>query len=217
MIRVAGFLLLLLAASAYAESLTGRVITVNDGDTLILRIADRQPVKVRLAGIDAPEYNQPYGKAARRALSAWVSGRTVQVTVYSRDDYGRVVGTLDVSSQNVEAALVKQGAAWVYRRYNRNPHLLELEAQAKAAHRGLWALPEDQRIPPWVWRRHDKKTGSLTTTSSASTPPSGCGAKRTCSEMSDCKEAQFYLKSCGVKRLDRDQDGTPCERLCKDQ
>ncbi|HCB13186.1 MAG TPA: hypothetical protein DEP36_06405, partial [Gammaproteobacteria bacterium] len=143
MIRVAGFLLLLLATSAYAESLTGRVITVNDGDTLILRIADRQPIKVRLAGIDAPEYNQPYGKAARRALSAWVSGRTVQVTVYSRDDYGRVIGTLDVSSQNVEAALVKQGAAWVYRRYNRNPHLLELEAQAKAAHRGLWALPED--------------------------------------------------------------------------
>lgn len=216
MVRVIGLLLLLLAASTHAETLTGQVVKVNDGDTLMLRTADQRLIKVRLADIDAPEYNQPYGKAARRALSALVSGRTVQVTVYHRDDYRRIVGALDVSGQDIEATLVEQGAVWVYRRYNHHSRLVELEAQAKASRRGLWALPENQRIPPWTWR-HGGKTGVPTATSSTSKPISGCGTKRTCDEMSDCEEARFYLKTCGLKRLDRDQDGIPCESLCKDQ
>lgn len=39
--------------------------------------------------------------------------------------------------------------------------------------------------------------------------------KRRCSEMRDCAEAVFYLRECGVKGLDRDGDGVPCESLCK--
>lgn len=215
MVRAIGLILLLPAIFVHAEELIGQVIKVNDGDTLMLRIADRRPVKVRLAGIDAPEYSQPYGRAARRALSALISGRTVHVTVYSRDDYGRIIGALDVSDQDIEAALVEQGAAWVYRRYNRNPRLVELEAQAKAARRGLWALPENQRIPPWEWRHGGKTEASVV--SSTSSTIGGCGAKHTCGEMTHCDEAQFYLKNCGVKRLDGDQDGIPCENLCRDR
>jgi len=219
MVRVIGLILVwLLATSAHTEELTGQVIKVNDGDTLTLRIAGQRPVKVRLAGIDAPEYDQPYGKTARRVLTAIVSGRTVRVNTRSRDDYGRIVGTVTLSGQDIEAALVERGAAWVYRRYNRNPRLVDLEAQAKAARRGLWALPESQRIPPWEWR-HSGKTGaaSSTASSSKSVIPSNCRTKRTCSEMRDCEEAYFYLKTCGLKRLDGDQDGVPCENLCEQQ
>jgi deoxyribonuclease-1 len=42
-----------------------------------------------------------------------------------------------------------------------------------------------------------------------------CGTKRYCKEMSSCEEAQFYLKECGLKSLDRDKDSVPCEALCK--
>jgi len=42
-----------------------------------------------------------------------------------------------------------------------------------------------------------------------------CGNKHKCSEMKSCEEAYFYLEVCGVKRLDRDKDGIPCEKLCK--
>ena len=97
MVRVIGLIIGLLATSVHAEELTGQVIKVNDGDTLILRIAGQRPVKVRLAGIDAPEYDQPYGKTARRVLTAIVSGRTVRVNTRSRDDYGRIVGTVTLS------------------------------------------------------------------------------------------------------------------------
>lgn len=215
MVRAIGLILLLLTTSAHAEELTGQVIKVNDGDTLTLRIAGQRPVKVRLAGIDAPEYDQPYGKTARRALAAIVSGRTVRVNARSRDDYGRIIGTVTLSGQDIEATLVERGAAWVYRRYNRNPRLMDLEAQAKAARRGLWALPESQLMPPWEWRHSGKTGASSTASSSRSATPSGCGTKRTCGQMRNCEEARFYLKTCGLKRLDGDQDGVPCENLCE--
>jgi len=42
-----------------------------------------------------------------------------------------------------------------------------------------------------------------------------CGEKKYCSQMSSCDEAYFYLNKCGIKSLDRDKDGIPCESLCK--
>ncbi|HHW7578590.1 TPA: excalibur calcium-binding domain-containing protein [Mannheimia haemolytica] len=41
-----------------------------------------------------------------------------------------------------------------------------------------------------------------------------CGGKRYCSEMNNCAEAKFYLRQCGIKSLDRDRDGIPCESIC---
>ncbi len=41
-----------------------------------------------------------------------------------------------------------------------------------------------------------------------------CGQKKYCKQMTSCKEAYFYLKKCGIKRLDRDKDGIPCEKIC---
>jgi hypothetical protein len=37
--------------------------------------------------------------------------------------------------------------------------------------------------------------------------------KKYCSQMTYQMEAQFYLNSCGVKRLDADKDGVACEDL----
>jgi len=45
-------------------------------------------------------------------------------------------------------------------------------------------------------------------------PSYKCGTKTKCSQMSSCEEAMFYLKQCGVTRLDRDKDGIPCESIC---
>lgn len=38
-----------------------------------------------------------------------------------------------------------------------------------------------------------------------------CGGKTYCREMTSCAEAYFYLQTCGVRRLDADRDGVPCE------
>jgi len=108
----------------------------------------------------------------------------------------------------VSADLVRRGSAWVYRRYTDDPGLLALERDARAQQRGLWALPESERIPPWTWRHGDRGAA-------AASPTSKCGAKTYCREMTTCAEARFYLEKCGLKRLDGDGDGTPCESLCR--
>ncbi len=68
------------------------------------------------------------------------------------DRYGRAVGRVRVGAVDVNAEMVRRGAAWVYQRYTRDPALLRTEAEARTARRGLWALPEAQRVPPWEWR-----------------------------------------------------------------
>jgi hypothetical protein len=42
-----------------------------------------------------------------------------------------------------------------------------------------------------------------------------CGAKRTCGQMDSCEEAQFHFSQCGLSRLDGDNDGVPCEKICR--
>jgi hypothetical protein len=44
---------------------------------------------------------------------------------------------------------------------------------------------------------------------------STCGAKRYCGQMTNCAEAQFYFRQCGLTRLDGDRDGVPCEEICR--
>ena len=44
-----------------------------------------------------------------------------------------------------------------------------------------------------------------------------CSDKRTCGQMLSCDEAKFYLSKCGVKSLDRDHDGIPCNSLCRNR
>ena len=200
-----------------AETMTGRVVGISDGDTLILRVDGGERMGVRLAGIDAPELDQPYGATAKQALATLARDRTARVEVVDRDEYGRLVGTVQVGGRNVNAALVEQGAAWVYRRYNRDPQLLVLEDRARSARRGLWGLPIQQRIPPWDWRRQNAGTTNPSTRSRADRPIAlfRCGAKRTCREMASCEEAKFYFDVCGLKRLDGDGNGIPCETLCR--
>jgi endonuclease YncB( thermonuclease family) len=146
-------LLLTLSSPALAEELRGRVVGITDGDTLTLLTPERREVKIRLAEIDTPESRQPFGTRARQALSDLTFRRDVRVDVQDTDRYGRSVGRVYADGVDVNAEMVRRGAAWVYRRYSHDPALLVLEQEARQARRGVWALPESQRTPPWEWRR----------------------------------------------------------------
>ncbi|MDO9708421.1 thermonuclease family protein [Paracraurococcus lichenis] len=146
----------LVAPPALAADLTGRVVGITDGDTLTLLTPDRRQTRIRLAEIDTPERGQPYGSRAREALSGLAFGRPARVTVADTDRYGRTVGRVVVAGKDVNREMVRLGAAWVYRAYSRDPALPAVEAEARAARRGLWGLPEAERMPPWEWRRTPK-------------------------------------------------------------
>ena len=206
-----------------AVEYSGRVVGISDGDTLTLLVPDGssyKQVKIRLAEIDTPESKQPYGTRARQALSDLVFNKQARVVVETTDRYGRTVGRVYVDNVDVNAEMVKQGAAWVYRQYAKDQSLLALEQQAKAAKRGLWALPEAQRMPPWEWRHGGSaKAAPAPTAPTAAPTASGggftCSGKRRCGEMTSCEEAKFYLTQCGVGSLDGNRDGVPCETLCR--
>ena len=138
-----------------AGQLHGRVTRVFDGDSFLLELADRSIVEVRLGEIDAPERDQPHADAARAALRELIQDRELELRVLEKDRYGRTVARayLQPRRLDVNAQLVSQGHAWAYRRHLRDPALLDLERAAREAQRGLWALPETQRAPPWAWRK----------------------------------------------------------------
>ncbi len=84
-------LLIGLSLTASADSLTGKVVKITDGDTLYVLDANYKEHKIRLAGIDAPERRQAYGLASRKHLLSIVAGKQVTVEYQKRDRYGRIV------------------------------------------------------------------------------------------------------------------------------
>ncbi len=79
--------------------------------------------------------------------------RPLTVVKVATGRYKRMIGKVYLGDRYINAEMVADGAAWVYRKYSKDPELLELERQAREEGRGLWALQEDQRVAPWEWRR----------------------------------------------------------------
>ncbi|EMM5305385.1 thermonuclease family protein [Klebsiella aerogenes] len=140
----------ILPATLCAAQLQGMVIRVLDGDTIEV-LQERQPVRVRLLNIDAPEKKQPFGRWSTNQLKALLAGQPVTVTYTQTDRYGRVLGRV-VTANGAEAnrQQVLKGAAWVYERYNTDNSLPALQREAQTQKRGLWA--DNQPVPPWEWR-----------------------------------------------------------------
>ena len=91
-------LLLVTAPAAWADVLTGKVVHIDDGDSLTVLAEGYRRVHVRLAAIDAPEKGQPYAEKSRQGLARLVLDREVRVEWDRHDRYGRVVATVWVAS-----------------------------------------------------------------------------------------------------------------------
>lgn len=136
------------------------VIAVSDGDTLTTRCetgAALETRRIRIAGIDAPEKGQPFGRAARLSLDKQLRGKWIEADCYKNDRYERHVCRVRVGGTDVGLRQVRDGMAWRYVAFEREQTEVERtvyatsEAAARADRRGLWqdAAP----IPPWEWRK----------------------------------------------------------------
>lgn len=141
--------------------LGGTVEHVFDGDTLRLDTGMQRDRTVRLAGIDAPEADrpgrpgQPFAQASRRLLADLVQGRRVKAACYETDAYGRDICDISLpDGRRVNREMVRAGMAWANMegrgRYLRDPELLALQREARAARQGFWA--QDSPVEPWQWR-----------------------------------------------------------------
>jgi endonuclease YncB( thermonuclease family) len=136
--------------------LEATVTKVNDGDSIEVRL-DSGPARVRMSAIDTPEHDQPYGAQSSAALKALLPiGSAVEIEVVTQDSFKRLVATVwlvaDGKRINVNEKMLRDGHAWAYRRYMREPRFCDIEAEARDAKLGLWAQPVNDWVYPPEWR-----------------------------------------------------------------
>jgi endonuclease YncB( thermonuclease family) len=134
---------------------------VADGDTITV-LHNGQPEKIRFWGIDCPEKNQDFGTKAKHITSILTVAKLVEVEPVTVDRYGRTAAFVRVGDTVVNEALIRQGLARVFTRYCDRAicdQRERLDAEARAARRGLWSMPD--AIPPWEFRRQKRQSNTL--------------------------------------------------------
>lgn len=151
---------------AAADTIEGKIVAIADGDTLTLLTSDHRQVKIRVAGIDAPEKAQAFGQAAKKAMSDCAFGKQANVEWKKLDRFGRTIGKLTVDGADCGLRQIELGLAWHYKAYEREQQqadrlaYAEAERDAQKAGRGLWA--EAHPTPPWDFRHAAKNQHGAT-------------------------------------------------------
>jgi len=148
------------------------VTYVGDGDGASARGKDGSSINCRIDSIDAPETAKPkYGKEgqrfseeSRRSLEQMILNKEVTVRVsrpaVEGKNHSRALCQIEIEGQNVDKEMIRNGMAWLYRRYNNNAELSALEIEARKEKRGLWVDPNP--VNPETFRRmQEYGTGRL--------------------------------------------------------
>lgn len=155
------FILLLLISCNPAdnndkETISGRVISIADGDTMTILTKGDKQIKIRLLGIDAPEKGQDYGNKSRQFLYDLCYGKNVKIKKDSEDQYGRVLGVVYIDGVNVNEELVRNGLAWYYRHFVNDPRLDSLEQLAQKEKLNIWSMKNP--LPPYEFRKNKSRS-----------------------------------------------------------
>lgn len=152
------------------ETIVGHARVI-DGDTL-----DIVGRRIRLEGIDAPETGQRCarawwpgtwrcGRAATRALRSLIGRQPVRCVRKGVDRYDRIIATCFVGQTDLNAAMVRDGHAWAFRKYSTT--YVDEESVARTGKRGVWRAPTET---PWAYRAQKW-------TVSEQAAPDGCAIK----------------------------------------
>ncbi len=144
------------AWAAQSQPWTGKVTAVENGSTLEVSQGGRTETLL-LAGVAAPELSQPWGRQAREFVQQSALGQEVTVEPQGTDHKKRPLATIILpDGRDLGAEMVKDGLAWHYQRFSKNPLLGDMQKDARADQRGLWSEPGP--VPPWEWRsRHGEE------------------------------------------------------------
>ncbi|WP_390912313.1 thermonuclease family protein [Pseudosulfitobacter sp. SM2401] len=118
-----------------SRELNGRAYVI-DGDTIVV-----SKIKVRLAGIDAPELDQPWGQKSKWEMVRICKGNVLRVELTGETSYDRLVGTAyladgrDIGAEIVKAGLALDGGHYSKGKYR---HLEQPDMRAKLKRYGGW-------------------------------------------------------------------------------
>ena len=147
------------------DSFSVSVRRVKDGDGMMaVRLGwfrrSRENLEIRLHAIDAPEYDQPFGREATHRLRRISEGKRFTLRVWEpQDQFGRVVGVLYHRrlGQSINRQMVQSGMAYRFTRYGEMNGLGLAEAERTARRRkiGVWSLPKGG-VRPWHHRQRQR-------------------------------------------------------------
>lgn len=136
-----------------SSNLVYSVVKITDGDTFVATDGNIK-FRVRIAGLDAPESSQEYGKVSKEALASLIDGKLVSIRPVGSglDMYGRVLAQVLVGNKDVGVDMIEQGLATYYRPkcvdyplnksdydYDPRPYV-DAEGQAKIQKKNIWAV-----------------------------------------------------------------------------
>lgn len=216
-------LYILFTFSFASDRIPAKVLSIVDGDTIKVLINGRVE-KVRLIGIDTPESrinrranlqarrnNKDVreiinmGKLAKEHLGLYLlEDDTIylEFDVQKRDRYGRLLAYVWKDGLLINKEMICDGYAYP----------LTIPPNTKYADEFRECFKEAREEGTGLW---ESQAQEETTDENFKESGFKCGNKRYCKQMTSCEEAKFYLNVCGLKRLDRDRDGIPCESLCR--
>jgi endonuclease YncB( thermonuclease family) len=105
------------AQAQQSGALEARVSKILNGDTFTLSGESR---RIRVWGLDAPEWDHRGGSVATATLKGLISSKTLRCTIRDIDRYGRLVGQCFLpDGRDIAAEMIRSGAASEYCRYSR--------------------------------------------------------------------------------------------------
>jgi endonuclease YncB( thermonuclease family) len=198
------------------------ITEVIDGDTLTVKIGETTET-IQLVGVVAPQEGECFFKEATDHAKQFLLNQPVKLgkdEKLDRDAQGRLLRS--VWFQKGEMLFNEIVLEFGYALMSPEKHLLQadfeqVQKRAQEKPDGLWKSDTcDGNLQPAAAQTPDTKSRTLVETTPAETKP-GCEQKKTCTQMESCEEAYFQLSACGNVSLDQNNDGVPCESLCKEQ
>lgn len=139
-----------------------RLASIDDGDSFSARRQDGTRVRIRLAGIDAPERTQAWAGVARRRLAVLLDIGELRIEPLKTDPWGRFVALVEADGDDPAQAMLEAGLAWHFTRYDRDlpperrARYAAAQARAREARIGLWQQADPEA--PWDFRRRARES-----------------------------------------------------------
>ena len=128
------YMFLLFMSILFADPI--KIIKIYDGDTITALTSQKEKIKIRLYGIDAPELKQTFGKASKRHLIDLISNKSLNINEKGKDKYGRTLAVLYNGDQDINAQMVIDGYAWAYDKFSKD--YVAFQQNAQSLKKGLW-------------------------------------------------------------------------------
>lgn len=165
--RAPGLLALVVAAwllggCTEGEGGSATVVAVQDGDSLVVRLASGREERVRLIGIDAPERGQGvWAERARGFARRQAGGRTVrlELDLETHDRYGRLLAYVWIEDRLLNEELLRAGLARLYTIPPNVRHVdrfVLAQREARRARTGIWSPEGGLREHPAEFRRRQQ-------------------------------------------------------------